>query len=261
MASRPLTADLTVTGHDQANLNRWMANMTDLIVELQADHATTKTAVDEIDTVITEMMTDHDADNTHIANLKTLVNNIRTHLTGDRLFSGDPALVLDTNFDVKTGANEVTVSVEGSLGTVASGANCDTGAAATFPTTKWGIFNVTAVVAGTLTATWDTNSSSGYDNEAAAIAALPAAPASEASIGYVTVKAHASGTFLAGTDALKAGTGGDPAAETNYYTLADPLGVVTAAVGTSAAANLTAPNPTAGPATLTNSTAPTLLKA
>ena len=48
MASRPLTADLTVTGQDQANLNRWMANVTDLIVELQTDHATFLTLTSEL---------------------------------------------------------------------------------------------------------------------------------------------------------------------------------------------------------------------
>ncbi len=53
-------------------------------------------------------------------------------------------------------------------------------------------------------------------NEAAAIAVLPAAPASEASIGYVTVLAG-SGTFLAGTDALTTGTGGDVATTTTTY--------------------------------------------
>lgn len=214
MSLRPLPGDLTVTGMDQKSLYNWCANVTDLINELQTDHATFKTVVDEL----------------------------TTYVTGDRLFSGNPALAIDTNFDVQSAADCV-VSIDGTLATI-SAATCDTGTAATFPTTTWGVFLVSAVAGGTLTATWATNTSAGYASEALAIAALPAAPASEAPLGYVTVQAHATGQFLAGTDALTTGTGGDVAAATNYYNLADALSVVA----------------DSAPATLTNSSAITLLR-
>lgn len=277
-SNRALNADITITGMDQASRFNWMANTTDLVNEMQTDHATQKTTTDALVTLANELRTDHGTTKTSVdesktltdelrtdhatsiaieADLKTLLNNVRTYLTGDRLFSGDPALVIDTNFDVKTGSAAIQVSVDGSIGTVGAAENCDTGTSATFPTTKWGIFNVSSTVAGALTATWDTNTGSGYNDEATAITNLPATPASEASIGYVTVEAHATGTFLAGTDALTTGTGGDVANATNYYTVVDPVGVITAAVTSSAAATITAPAVATGPATITAAAAAT----
>lgn len=194
-------------------------------------------------TAVTELMADHATFVTVVTDLKTLLNNIRTYLTGDRLFSGNPGLAIDTNFDVQS-ANAVVVSIDGVLATIA-GATCDTGTAATFPATKWGIFLVSAQAGGTLTATWATNAAAGYDSEALAIAALPAAPASEAPIGYVTVQAHGSNSFTAGTDALQGGTGGNPSPDTNYYNLADPASTISAAVSTSAPATLSASVPSA----------------
>jgi len=212
-----LLSTITETGVNQGDQVKFYKNVRDLVNELQTDHATFKTVVDD---------------------LKTLANNIRTYLTGDRLWSGNPALAIDTNFDVQS-ANAVVVSIDGTLASIAA-ATCDTGTSATFPAAKWGVFLVTAQSGGTLTATWDTNSAAGYDDEASAIAALPAAPASEAPIGYVTVEAHASNSFTAGTDALTTGTGGNVANATNYYNLADPLTTVTAAVSSSSPATLSA---------------------
>ena len=260
-SNRELSADLTVTGHDQANLNRWMANMTDLMVEMQTDHATTKTAVDGLNTLTDELRADHATFLTLTSANKVLLNNVRTHLTGDRIFSGDPALVIDTDFDVKTGAAAIQISVDGAIGTVAAAKNVDTGTSATFPTTKWGIMNISSTVAGATSATWATATGSGYDNEAAAITALPASPSGEACIGYVTVQAHSTGTFLSGTDALTTGSGGDVANATNYTTIVDPLGVVTAAVSAGDVSSIGAAEATAGPASLTNSGVPTLKKA
>ena len=280
-SNRPLPGDLTVTGMDQKSLHTWMSNITDLVNELQTDHATyksvvdelvtdhatTKTTVDASRTAIIELSDDHDTNQTHMTNLKTLVNNIRTYLTGDRLWSGNPGLAIDTNFDVKTGAACV-VSIDGVLANVAASASADTGTAADLPAAKWGVFLVTAAANGSLTATWATASGAGYASEAAAIAALPAAPASKAPVGYVTVLAHATAGFTAGTDALQTGTGGSVSPDTNYYNLADALSTITAAVSTSSEAGLAAPDPAAGPATLSNaapaslsnSTALTLLR-
>ncbi|MDP3939166.1 MAG: hypothetical protein Q8R92_13660 [Deltaproteobacteria bacterium] len=270
-SNRPLPGDLTVTGMDQASMYAWMANVTDLVNELQTDHAanklvvdelatdhaTTKATVDAARTAIIELSDDHDTNQTHMTNLKTLVNNMRTYLTGDRLFSGNPALLIDTNFDVKTGGACV-VSIDGVLATVAASANADTGTTKTIPAAQWGVFLVTGAANGALTATWAA-ASAGYANEAAAIAALPAAPASGAPVGYVTVQAHATAGFTAGTDALQTGTGGSISPDTNYYNLADALSTITATVSTSSESALGAADPGAGPATLSNTTGPATL--
>ena len=86
----------------------------------------------------------------------------------------------------------------------------------------WGIMKVSVDTAGALTGTWATNSSAGYATEALAIAALPDTPTGELCIGYVTVQAKSDGTWLAGTDALQGGTGGDVSQDTNYYNILDP---------------------------------------
>ena len=65
-------------------------------------------------------------------------------------------------------------------------------------------------------------------------------PASQAPVGYVTVQAHASNSFTAGTDALQGGTGGNASQDTNYYNLADPASVIGAAVSSSSPATLSA---------------------
>ena len=81
---------------------------------------------------------------------------------------------------------------------------------------------VDAVAAGTITfQSGAANYTTGYANEAAAIAAAPAKTASKARIGYVTILATTPG-WVAGTDALAGGTGGTPATTTNYYNIASP---------------------------------------
>lgn len=220
-----LENDIKKKGMGQASLVSYLQNVRDVVNELQTDHATYVTVIDD---------------------LKTLLNDCRTYLAGDRLFSGNPAMAIDTNFDVQSAAACI-VSIDGTLASIAA-ATCDTGTAANFAAATWGIFLVSAQAGGTLTATWDDNGNAGYASEALAIAALPAAPASEAPIAYVTVEAHASNAFTAGTDALTTGTGGNVANATNYFNLADPASTITAAVSSSP------------PAALTNSTALSLNK-
>lgn len=190
-------------------------------------------------TAVNELKDDHGTSTTNDTNIKTLVNELQTFITGDRLLAGVPGLAISSNFDVAT-ANTVWHQVSQVPYEISFGKVCDTGTAATFPTTTYGIFLVSAAANGDLTATWDTNSSVGYATEALAIAALPAVPASKAPIGYVTVEAHATGTFLAGTDALTGGSGGDVANATVYYDLMDPKTVVGSSVTTSSPAALSA---------------------
>lgn len=91
-------------------------------------------------------------------------------------------------------------------------------AAGTIPQNKYGIYRFTIDSAGTITCTAGAaNFTTGYNTEALAIAALPAVPANNAQMGYITVMStHAAG-FVGNTDALKGGSSGNPAAFTNYY--------------------------------------------
>ena len=83
-SNRPLPGDLTVTGMDQASLYAWMANVTDLLNEIQTDHATTKTTVDALITLTTELRADHATAITFAAELKTDVDAAVADLTAIR---------------------------------------------------------------------------------------------------------------------------------------------------------------------------------
>lgn len=96
------------------------------------------------------------------------------------------------------------------------------GSLGTIPASTWGIIAIDRVAAGTTTfASGAANYTTGYATEALAIAAQPAKTANKARVGYITVLASAS-TWIAGTDALAGGTGGNPATTTNYYAIASP---------------------------------------
>lgn len=91
------------------------------------------------------------------------------------------------------------------------------GALGTIPASKWGVIAVDRIANGTTTfVSAAANYTTGYDSEAAAIAAMPAKTASKARVAYITILASASG-WIAGTDALAGGSGGNPATTTNYY--------------------------------------------
>jgi hypothetical protein len=133
-----------------------------------------------------------------------------------------PQLEIANNFDVQN-VRAYSYMINGLLYNDAAAGVCDTGTTATFPATTWGAFLVSVDTSGNLTATWVTNSSAGYGTEALALAALPTVPVGELCIGYVSVQAHATGQFLAGTDALEGGSGGDPSQDTNYYNSDHPV--------------------------------------
>ena len=93
------------------------------------------------------------------------------------------------------------------------------GSLGTIPASTWGIIAMERVAAGTATFTSGAaNYTTGYATEAAAKAALPAQSANKVQVGYVTILATSSG-WVAGTDALQGGTGGNPATTTNYYSI------------------------------------------
>jgi hypothetical protein len=85
----------------------------------------------------------------------------------------------------------------------------------------WGIIGIDAVAAGTISNVGVAGNATGYATEALAIAAAPAKTANKARIGYITVQAGVT-DWVANTDALAGGTGGTPAAATNYYNIASP---------------------------------------
>jgi len=94
-------------------------------------------------------------------------------------------------------------------------------AAGTIPINKWGIYRVQIDAAGTIsTLAGAANFTTGYDDEAAAIAALPAVAANNISMGYVAVLTAVGSAFVGGTDALQGGAGGNPSSDTNYYSTA-----------------------------------------
>ncbi len=128
----------------------------------------------------------------------------------------DPGLQIRANFDVEN-ANAIHYEIDNTDYTLAANTLCNTGTSATIPADRWGIFRVSVDTGGNLTATWDTNFGNGYDDETEALNNIPDTPASECSIGYVTVKASAGNDWVAGTDALQGGAGGNPSPDTNYY--------------------------------------------
>jgi hypothetical protein len=218
-----------------------------LIEELHDDHATFKTSVDGIETLIEELSADHATFKTVVDDLKTLMNAVRKSYLYNVF--GNPGFLIDTNFDVKN-ATAVYYSNGGTLKTLAANANFDTGTAATFPTVTWASALLSVDASGNGVVTWFTNAGAGYASEAAAIADLTAAAATETAIGYITVLA-AGAQWLAGTDALEGGTGGTPATTTNYYNSINPNATeVGAAVSSSSPATLSTANPASAPATL-----------
>jgi hypothetical protein len=91
------------------------------------------------------------------------------------------------------------------------------GALGTIPASTWGLITMERVAAGTATfVSAAANYTTGYASEALAKAALPAISANKVRVGYATILASAS-TWVAGTDALAGGTGGNPATTTHYF--------------------------------------------
>lgn len=219
-----------------------------LVNELRTDHAIFKTAVDETETLIEELHDDHATFKTVVDDLKTLVNNLRAAMLNGAL--GNPGFAVDTNFDVKN-ANAIDYTNGGTLKTLTADTSFDTGTTQVIVADKWSSALLSLSDAGAAVLTWSATLNA--DNEAAAIAALPALPANNTPLGYVTVLTGSGVTWTAGTDALQGGTGGTPSADTNYYNAINPdvATIITAAVASSSPGTLTAAKPAAAPATIT----------
>jgi len=253
MTITPLPSEISISGINQDGLVTYLGNVRDVVNELVEDHATNKTTIDAARTSIIELHADHDTNQTHMTNLKTLLNQMRQAALYNTL--GNPGFVIDTNFDIKNGT-AVYYTNGGTLKTLAANTNFNTGTTKTIAGSQWAAAVLSVDASGNGVVTWTATAAS----EAAAIALIAVATATETPMGYATVQAHASG-FTAGTDALQGGTGGNVATTTNYYNTINANAVqIGAAVSTSSEAALAATDPAASAATLTNSTALTLLK-
>jgi len=127
--------------------------------------------------------------------------------------------------DTRVGTAAMVLAVAGvPVIKAADAAGTTTGALGTIPASKWGIVAFDVVAAGTVTfRSGAANYTSGYDTEAAAIAALPARLTVKPTFGYITVLASSSG-FVFATDAFAGGSSGTPATTTNYYPAAGVYG-------------------------------------
>lgn len=143
------------------------------------------------------------------------MNNLLAAIAGQEVPITTGALGIGTTVTLATGAQ--VIYVDGVYASVAAQTGQAFGSLGTIPASTWGLILVQRVAAGTTTfVSAAANYTTGYASEAAAIAAIPAPTAARVPIGFVTVLASASG-WVAGTDALAGGTGGNPATTTNYY--------------------------------------------
>lgn len=138
---------------------------------------------------------------------------------GERLILGNIGLALSRGTtDTRVASSLFDYQISGanySKAAVVAGTALSAG---TIPQNKYGLYRFTIVAAGTITCTAAAaNFTTGYDTEALAIAAIPAVPANNTQMGYITVMSTNAAGFVGGTDALKGGSSGNPAAFTNYY--------------------------------------------
>ncbi len=90
-------------------------------------------------------------------------------------------------------------------------------ATGTVPADKWGIWRFSIDVDGTITSTAGSTNTTGYADEATAIAALPSTPTGSADMGYLTVLTASGQAFIPSTDSPEGGGSGNVATTTNYY--------------------------------------------
>ncbi len=149
-------------------------------------------------------------------NLMTNLSTLFAALAGNCVLT---QTTLSIGTTVTLASSAVNVTINGVPVLVAAQTAQAFGALGTIPASTWGLIAVDVVAAGTLTfVSAAANYTTGYATEALALAANPAATASKARVGYLTILASAS-TFVVGTDALAGGTGGNPATTTNYYSI------------------------------------------
>jgi hypothetical protein len=144
---------------------------------------------------------------------ETLLNRLRTYeLT--RCVT-PPNFEISTNFDIQNG-DAFEIMSDGVQLTVATDQVFDTGTSTVVTTNAYWAAGILSIdIDGTTThVDWGAEAST----EALALANLAAVTASgDVVVGYVAVQAAAGQDWVAGTDALEGGTGGQVSQDTNYY--------------------------------------------
>ena len=125
---------------------------------------------------------------------------------------------LSVGSNTKVASTAFYFSISGGASTLKAAVAAGTALPAqTVPANKWALYRLSIIADGTITVTPAALNTTGYNTEALAVAALPAVPANSAAMGFLTVQTAAGLAFVANTDALAGGTGGNPATTTNYY--------------------------------------------
>jgi hypothetical protein len=212
-----LEFDVLRDGYSQSDLVVYLENALAVLNELQTDHATFKTALDAMRTAE-----------------QTAVNTPPTH-------------VIVSNFDVKNSV-AYEIVVDGVVKTVAANVVHDTGTDTVIATDEYWAAGLLSIDIDGTTATCDFGAEAVDEAGAKALLSVVTAT-SDVVVGYFTVNAKASEDWVAGTDALTTGSGGQVAQTTNYYNDVKVGALYEAAVAAIAA-----------PASLTNSTALTLTR-
>ena len=209
---------------------------------------------------IVKLVTDLGVNNTMLTNIKTFLNGLRTFLAGDSIINPTVVAIGSTPENVATSAFQFMIDGVAELkaavtvGTAFTDADTiNTGAASG---SYWGAWLVQIAAGGTIT-THSVGADQVYADEAAAIAALPAAEAGNLAIGYVTVNAKDDVDWVAATDDL---TDGSDCETATFYSAATDIPAAiadTVSATASAPAAVTASDPAAvtasGPAAVTAS--------
>jgi hypothetical protein len=192
MTALPLNQNVEERGWLKGDVYRALSNLHDKVNELGDDHATFKTVVDD---------------------LKTLVNALRSQIFNRAL--GAAGLAIGGTTTKYKHANQIHFCEAGVLKLSATTADHTFTGTEVITQNLWGIFLIS--LAGTTWKSTPAGATMAYATEAAAIAAMPAVPANEAVIGYITIRARSTANFTAGTTTLTADNGSGNSQTVNYY--------------------------------------------
>lgn len=186
-----------------------------------------------------ELKTDHGTSKTVVTDIKTLVNSLRNQELNRCVTAAN--FEIDANYDIKNG-DGFEIIADGVLVTISTDQNFDTGTGEKIATDGYFVGAILSIDAN---ATTHVDFGAEGADAPTALANLAVVTASGAVVcGYVIIETASGGgkTWVAGTDALNGGTGGDVANSTSYVNnqYVGVAGILGAAVGTSAPATLAA---------------------
>lgn len=132
----------------------------------------------------------------------------------------NPTLAIKADHAAIRNSTECFYTIDGTIYTLADETDVDHGTGQKCIAAYWNVMVVSADTSLALDGTWGAGTT-GWASEAEAIAHMPAIPASQCAIGYVTVQAHATNEWIAGTDEYTGGGTGDIATTTTCYNILD----------------------------------------